>query len=116
MLRVYKFKEKDSKLSIQCTNCQKYDHFANLCFRQTKCQICAKNHFTNQHYCQKCEQYGKSCIHTQIQCSNCKEFYILNSQQCSFYSKEKIEKSLNLKRKLEKDGLAVIVSNKINKY
>ena len=113
MLRVHEFKESNSKLSIQCTNCQKYGHTANFCFRQVRCQICAKNHHTKEHICHICKKQGNPCIHTKPQCSNCKESHSSNSSECSFYPKKATEEDQsNLKRKLEKDGLAIVISNK----
>jgi hypothetical protein len=85
MLRVYKFKQRDPKLSMQCTNCQRFGHAANFCYRLTKCRLCARKHFTNQHICNTCNKTGVICEHTQLKYSNCSEKHTANNMSCSLF-------------------------------
>ncbi|KMW69696.1 hypothetical protein BDDG_13846, partial [Blastomyces dermatitidis ATCC 18188] len=61
-----------SKIS-ECSNCQRYEHFAISCFRDSKCAFCARDHKTSEYKCETCSKRDEICQHTLLKCSNCKE-------------------------------------------
>lgn len=119
ILRIYEYKDKrkEQKLAMQCSNCQKYGHAANYCFRASKCQFCAKKHATKAHSCTICQKQGQACVHTTLKCSNCQENHASNSKNCSFYPRmdTNMGEALDLKRKLDKDGFAIAAITKKTK-
>ncbi|MCO8751517.1 hypothetical protein KLO70_19175 [Clostridioides difficile] len=92
-MRTFEFKDtrENLKSQIQCSNCQKYGHFANLCKRNARCQICAQSHKTTEHSCYLCLKKGTFCEHSKsvAKCANCKEPHFANSKECVFASKGK---------------------------
>jgi hypothetical protein len=114
MLKVYKFKQRDLKLLMQCTNCQRFGHTANFYYRPTKCRLYAGKHFTNQHICNTCNKTGVIYEHTQIKCSNCSEKHTANNMSCSLFPKHNYKGNYVLKRKLAQTGFAVVIPNIIS--
>jgi hypothetical protein len=88
----YKAKEIRKMLNTQCFNCQKFGHTAINCQREARCQFCAKNHSTRDHYCSECNETGRKCIHIQEKCSNCNENRSANSEKCTLYREKRQEK------------------------
>jgi len=75
---------KENRSQIQCQNCQKFNHSTRNCFAQSVCQICAKQHKTQQHNCNICEIHGQICSHSILKCSNCGENHMANDNTCVF--------------------------------
>ncbi|MCO8751499.1 hypothetical protein KLO70_19075 [Clostridioides difficile] len=92
-MRTFEFKDtrENLKSQTQCSNCQKYGHFANLCRRNVRCQICAQSHKTAEHSCYLCLKKGTICEHSKsiAKCANCKEPHFANSKECIFAFKER---------------------------
>jgi len=68
--------------NLQCAKCQGFGHYADSCKTDARCRICAQTHETRLHTCNQCALKGRACIHTQIQCANCKESHQANDKNC----------------------------------
>ncbi|RPA90358.1 hypothetical protein L873DRAFT_1718088, partial [Choiromyces venosus 120613-1] len=72
------------------TQCNKYlafGHHTAQCSGQTPCTICSQEHPTHLHTRGKsdCPTKGKLCLHTTIQCINCKDSWQATSQESPTY-------------------------------
>ncbi|KMW69769.1 hypothetical protein BDDG_13924, partial [Blastomyces dermatitidis ATCC 18188] len=65
----------------QCSNCQRYEHFAISCFRDSKCAFYARDYKTSEHKCETCSKRDEICQHTLLKCSNCKEKHASSSKE-----------------------------------
>ena len=66
---------------FQCEKCQEFGHTKFKCKNSYKCQICAKNHDTNAHFCATCHT-KTNCIHMPILCANCGLPHKANDKKC----------------------------------
>src|SRR5690606_12054372 len=82
-LRSQEFEERKS--NEQCQKCQQFDHNSRTCRNEIACQICAENHITRLHRCNKCSVIGASCEHTVLKCANCKRSHRANNKECEIY-------------------------------
>ena len=66
---------------------------ATACFRQQRCQLCAKYHSTLAHKCiiESCKKIEEKCQHTLLKCANCFEAHEANSSACTLNEKESAE-------------------------
>ncbi|RPA90359.1 hypothetical protein L873DRAFT_1577634, partial [Choiromyces venosus 120613-1] len=66
----------------QCNKCLAFGHHTAQYTGQTHCAICSQEHPTHLHTCGRsdCPTKGKPCLHTTIQCSNCKDSHQATSQ------------------------------------
>jgi len=68
--------------TTQCTNCQQFGHAADRCRNKVACSICSRNHPTANHRCNHCPAKGRKCIHSTLQCANCKQAHTSDDSQC----------------------------------
>ncbi|KMW68854.1 hypothetical protein BDDG_13078, partial [Blastomyces dermatitidis ATCC 18188] len=65
----------------QCSNYQRYEHFAISYFRDSKCTFYTRNHKTSEHKCETCSKRDEICQYTLLKYFNCKEKHASNSKE-----------------------------------
>ncbi|KMW66864.1 hypothetical protein BDDG_11760, partial [Blastomyces dermatitidis ATCC 18188] len=58
------------------SNCQRYEYFAILCFRDSKYAFCIRDHKTSKYKYETCLKRDKIYQYTLLKCSNCKEKHV----------------------------------------
>lgn len=71
--------------TTQCTNCQQFGHPTARCRNKVACSICSRSHPTANHRCNHCKAKGKKCIHSTLQCTNCKKPHTSDSPECEVF-------------------------------
>ena len=69
------------KRVIQCYNCWRFNHIANLCPNRTVCLMCSGNHHSN-----RCEQGTERNGYKTYRCTNCNGNHFANDRKCKVYS------------------------------
>lgn len=68
--------------SYRCKNCQKHGHSELKCRSDAICEICAKEHPTQEHICSHCTIKGRACSHTLPSCANCQGKHRASERTC----------------------------------
>jgi hypothetical protein len=111
-LKVFKYIDKTrNNQYIQCSNCQKWGHFANSCKKETKCRFCAENHHSSNHFCKDCNKYEEECLHIPVKCINCEENHSAYSEMCKFNKKPKKQEKYEEKKGKRYEKMIGVVIN-----
>jgi len=67
--------------TTQCNRCQSFGHNPTTCRLTIACRLCAKPHYTKQHYCKECKKHGE-CNHLVAKCANCSQNHLADHPHC----------------------------------